>query len=428
MRRIVRWLALLCVCLLPTGDAIDLAQPYNRLAGRTSAIQFSYTGWMFDAILKKIVQEIGGVQDALTNQQGAAYVREYLRLVAQLHTLDAQIARVYADPAVSNPDEKAAELRQQRDSIRAEVARREPLAESIAEAQVAAVLRAEGFDTLGQIIPPVAAHVTQLPALLVISPRDRIKVENSINIVNISADQATVLEDSIEKEMNVAALIVPLGGLSLFPSMVIQTWHAPTLFEVIAHEWCHHYLYFFPLGLSYDSPEARILNESTAVLFGREIGRKVVERFYADYPEIIAQLPLPEPTSNPNRTPTPTPTPDPNRPPPFDFGATMNATRIRVDELLAAGKVDEAEAYMEERRALFNKNGYGIRKINQAYFAFYGGYQGVGGSNAGGTDPIGPALRGLRDSRGSVRAWLEAVRGITTREGLLRAAGITPAP
>jgi len=418
IRRIIRWLTVLCVCLLSTGDALDLTQPFNRLAGRTSNVQFSYSGWMLDAIAKKIGQEITGVQDALNDKQGAAYVREYLQQVAKLQTLDAQIARAYADPATKDRDEKIAELRKQRDTVRAEVARREPLAESIAESQVASVLRAEGFDMLGQIIPPVAAHITQLPALLVISPRDTIKVENSINVINLGADDATKLEDAIDNDLHVSSLVVPLGGLSLFPSMVIQTWHAPTLFEVIAHEWCHHYLYFFPLGLSYDSPEARILNESTAGMFGREIGRKVVERFYKDYSEIIALLPPTDPKPSTARTPTP----NPNRPPLFDAGAEMNTTRIRVDELLKAGKVDQAERYMEERRTLFNKNGYSIRKLNQAYFAFYGGYQGEGGSNAGGSDPIGPALRTLRDKSNSIHEWLEIMRGITTRDGLLKAA------
>ncbi len=72
----------------------------------------------------------------------------------------------------------------------------------------------------------------------------------------------------------------------------------------------------------------------------------------------------------------------------------MHATRVRVDELLAAGRVEEAEQYMEERRALFVENGYMIRKLNQAYFAFYGSYADQPGAT--GSDPIGPALRELR--------------------------------
>jgi hypothetical protein len=51
----------------------------------------------------------------------------------------------------------------------------------------------------------------------------------------------------------------------------------------------------------------------------------------------------------------------------------MAATRIEVDRLLAGGKIQEAEQYMEARRQIFVAHGYQIRKLNQAYFAFYGG-------------------------------------------------------
>lgn len=413
-----------------TGDSIDLSNPFNRLAGRTSAIQFSYIGWMNDAILHKIGQEIGGNQDYLTEAQRSAYVRDYLQSVARLQTLDGEIARAYAStPAAENPEARTADLRKRRDDARAEVARREPLAESIIEGQIASVLRDEGFATLGQIVPPVAAHITQLPALLVISPRDAIKVENSLNIVTLSADRASELEDSIDRDLKVSSLIVPLGGLSLFPSMVIQTWYAPNLFEVVAHEWCHHYLYFFPLGLTYDVPEARIINESTAVLFGREIARITILRFYSQYPDIIQQLPLPvSPEPKATSTPAGTATPIPATPPPFDYGREMNATRIEVDRLLAAGQPVQAERYMAERKLLFSQNGYAIRKLNQAFFAFYGGYQGTGGSSAGGTDPIGPAIARIRSASPSVRGWLEVMRGITSRAALLDRASADDQP
>ncbi len=97
----------------------------------------------------------------------------------------------------------------------------------------------------------------------------------------------------------------------------------------------------------------------------------------------------------------------------------MNKTRVQVDTLLAAGKIDEAEAYMEARRRVFVANGYAIRKLNQAYFAFYGGYQDEPG--AGGTDPTGPAIEELRLLSPDLLAWLQTMRGITTREQLIAA-------
>ena len=68
----------------------------------------------------------------------------------------------------------------------------------------------------------------------------------------------------------------------------------------------------------------------------------------------------------------------------------MRITREHVDQLLAAGEIEEAEAYMEVRRHVFWDNGYMIRRINQAYFAFHGAYNDTPGGGASGTDPVGP--------------------------------------
>jgi hypothetical protein len=96
----------------------------------------------------------------------------------------------------------------------------------------------------------------------------------------------------------------------------------------------------------------------------------------------------------------------------------MNETRVTVDSLLAQGKIEEAERYMEQQRRLFVAHGYRIRKLNQAYFAFYGGYQSPG-AGAGGADPIGPAITEIRQRSPSLRAWLETMRAITSRAQLL---------
>ncbi len=68
---------------------------------------------------------------------------------------------------------------------------------------------------------------------------------------------------------------------------------------------------------------------------------------------------------------------------------------------------------MEERRREFVRQGYAIRKLNQAYFAFYGGYQDEPG--AGGTDPTGPAIEELRVLSPDLLAWMQTMRAITTR-------------
>ena len=70
----------------------------------------------------------------------------------------------------------------------------------------------------------------------------------------------------------------------------------------------------------------------------------------------------------------------------------MHETRVNVDEMLADGQVAEAENYMEARRQFFWENGYHIRKLNQAYFAFHGAYADQPGGAAGAADPVGPAV------------------------------------
>ncbi|NDJ54220.1 MAG: hypothetical protein GYB68_14205, partial [Chloroflexi bacterium] len=107
---------------------------------------------------------------------------------------------------------------------------------------------------------------------------------------------------------------------------------------------------------------------------------------------------------------------DDQEPPAFDFRAEMRETRIVVDDMLLAGQIEDAEAYMEARRAIFVQNGYRVRKINQAYFAFYGAYADRPG--AGGQDPVGPAVRQLRLQSDSLFDFVAAMRRITTLEEL----------
>jgi hypothetical protein len=62
--------------------------------------------------------------------------------------------------------------------------------------------------------------------------------------------------------------------------------------------------------------------------------------------------------------------------------------------------------------------GYNIRKLNQAYFAFYGSYADQPGASGG--DPIGPAIRELRALSPSLRDFLITMRSLTTFEELER--------
>lgn len=393
----------------PGGNSLD-----ERVLGRAKDVLFNYVEWELDAISFKLRQQQAGLSPYLSEAQRSAYVVDYLALVRKLQALEARIDSIYSDPKVQDREAATAVMREQRDILRGQVAAKHMLAEAIIEEQVATVLRDEGFGILGVILPSVSAHVTPLPMVLVVSPRDRIRYEVGVTITNIPVERREALEASLDSPINVSSLVLPIGGLSLYPSMAAQSWYAPFVFDVAAHEWTHHYLMFFPLGLNYESSgDSRTINETTATLLGQEIARKVILRYYKDYKEIVDQLPPLDP-------PQPAPR-DPNTRPAFDFGAAMNETRVTVDKLLVEGKIEEAERYMAERRVYFAQNGRSIRKLNQAYFAFYGGYQSQSSSSPGasGADPTGEAIAEVRRRSGSLREWLQTMRGITNRDQLL---------
>ena len=63
------------------------------------------------------------------------------------------------------------------------------------------------------------------------------------------------------------------------------------------------------------------------------------------------------------------------------------------------------------------ENGYNIRKLNQAYFAFSGAYADTGGAT--GADPIGPMLLEMRENSPSLREFMDAVAPINSYEEML---------
>ncbi len=94
----------------------------------------------------------------------------------------------------------------------------------------------------------------------------------------------------------------------------------------------------------------------------------------------------------------------------------MHALRLEVDRLLEKGEVTEAEALMEEKRLFLAENGFYIRKINQAYFAFNGLYADTPASS----NPIGDKLSTLRSLSPSVGEFVRTVSGITSEADLDR--------
>lgn len=257
--------------------------------------------------------------------------------------------------------------------------------------------------------PPVLAALTAPPNVLVISPRTELRVTGSVLLqagLDIPAQEA--LERSVDST-GVSSLVLPIGGIATYPAMVLEADQPVQVLSSLAHEWVHHYLIFFPLGRAYfGSAEARTINETVADIAGEEVGRAVAQ-----------DLGLPGLTPD-----SPPVTPPSTRPPSFDFRTFMRATRLRVEALLSAGAVDEAERYMRDQRDELQRNGYAIRKLNQAYFAFYGSY--AGGFAGSPSSPVPPLLQTIRARTTTVGDLLARVRDVAGIDELRQVAGGLP--
>ena len=409
IKTIARWLvffvflaALLTVSTPSFATAEAVAERF------TSNIEFDYFTWDVNAFLTKLGQTGLDPRQVISADQQRQLVWRYLYLTNEYELVKAEVQQIYADPKVEDVASAAQPYLDRQKEIQNALDILTPIAESVLEGQVSQALVDSGVPRLGNAIPPLLFHTTDLPKALILSPRDNIQQDANISLLaDLPLDKITQLEDQVEAATGESALVVDVGGIGIYPTMVMRSTNLPWIIDTIAHEWTHNYLVLRPLGLSYDlSPELRTMNETTASIMGSEISALVIERYYPEFtmqtdsPKTLASLMLPAET--------------------FDYRAEMHTTRVRVDELLAQGKIEEAEQYMEERRILFVNNGYSIRKLNQAYFAFHGAYADQPGGAAG-EDPVGPAVRTLRAQSESLADFLRTIGNMNSYDDLLKA-------
>ena len=394
-----------------TLSAPALSTPAEKARLDALPLAFNYLTWETNAFLIKGMQT--GVKPAQTLSPQAQHdlVIETLRLTYELEWQEAVISSAYARAEGTDPAQQLGEDLARQKELREKLERLRPLAESILEAQVSGVLVEEGIARLGSAIPPLLFHITPLPMALITSPRDVIRQDTNLSLLaELTLEEIEQLELEVERSTGQSALVVDVGGIGVYPTMVMRSSNLPWMLDTIAHEWTHNYLSLRPLGWLYDkTPELRTMNETAATLAGMEISQKVLERYYPEF--------LPPPVDETATDPI-TATEQPEQTEIFDFRAEMHATRVRVDELLEAGKVEEAEAYMEERRMVFVEQGYDLRKLNQAYFAFHGAYAALPGGAAG-EDPVGPAVNELRASSDSLADFLRTIGRMDSYEDLL---------
>ena len=327
-----------------------------------------------------------------------------------LNGLIAQQERIAGDPQ-SNAG-AAAEARAASAALRSERRELKNTVAMILDGRLTRVIREARLTRHigGDVVwPPVSIEFQEPPAVLVKSPRSEIKREReSLLRGDLPIARVRSIEDDAERDGKTSALVVEIGGIAMYPAIIPFDGDYRFIMQDIAHEWMHHYLYFAPLGRGYfDSAKLTTLNETVANMAGRELGDRLLEAYpLAQPPSYVTTAPMaggPEARAD--------------AAPGIDFTKEMRDLRRQVESLLADGKVDEAERAMEEKRVFLAANGYYIRRLNQAYFAFHGSYA----DSAGSIDPIGPKLDDLRRRTASLREFVSVVQGFTSEADLDRA-------
>ena len=245
--------------------------------------------------------------------------------------------------------------------------------------------------------PPVEFELTSPPRLLVRSPRDRIeRTGDTLLKTDLSLRQIERIEAATDNADRVS-LVISIGGLAAYPAIVRDDRSYYAVLETAAHEWVHHYLAFYPLGRQWGKGgDAEALNETTANIAGRELAYLVRQLYPIEFPDDLDGRAPARPPSD------------------VDFNSEMRSLRLQVDALLDDGDVAGAERLMEEKRLWFNANGIPIRKLNQAYFAFYGTYaDGPASSN-----PIGPKIERVWELTGDVGIFLVLMREVRNADDL----------
>jgi hypothetical protein len=366
---------------------------------------FDFLTWGVKAVAAKSEAQLTSGDRYLDDGERRDFVLDYLKQLDSARRLEAQINRIFADPAFDDAVNAASDLQKEVDDLRADLSIKQPVAESILQSQVSSILNEAGFNILGYTWPPVLFQMTPLPLVLIVSPREEIKQIYNIPLDHgLSTSVREDIEAGIYEAADRSALVAPIGGLGFYPAMIVETNDINFLANTIAHEWAHHWLTFHPLGINiFSNNELLTINETVASIVGNEIGRKVLERYYPEFVPADDQESVVEDDDGS----------DPLR---FDFNKEMRTTRIMVDELLAEGRVEDAEAYMEERRLFFWENGHRLRKLNQAFFAFHGSYADEPGEQ--GDDPIGPTILAIRDVSSSLFEFLDRLSSVTSIDDL----------
>jgi hypothetical protein len=407
-------LLLLLLLIATSRDSLHPADYFQYCTDPyTGAYRFDWNVYELQTILEKISGQILGIDQLgdMDEETQVAVVRQYFSLVKGIGRLESEIA---IERATEGEEADTATLQAEWADLRERRQESENLVENIIRLQVESTLLSQGISLelpffRSSVLPPVEFEFQSSPDFLIVSRRDRIERIGTVSLQpGLSLSKIEEIE-GLTDELGVSSLVVPTGGVGAYPTVIVENTTLEFTIRVVIHEWTHNYLYFHPLGQHYaDSQELTTMNETVASMVEDELSLELARRYYPDIYERRLEAIDREQSAGTSSY----------HEDEFSLNANMRKTRLRAEALLQAGAVEEAEQYMEERRQKLVEMGYYVRKLNQAYFAFYGSYA-AGKGWAAETSPIGQKLRELREASPSLANFLRTVASLTSYEELV---------
>jgi len=402
--RLIAIACLLSLCLL--GGSCASTQDFDaHLSSIVKPYRFSIVSWESRAIPREANQWIFSSCQRIDDE--VLMVTEYFSTIEQIKAVESEIDAINA----GNKPGDLASLEAELNMLREQKMALKDAVERIIERQIKQTLAQQGifnpvdrYIRLGINFPPLNFKLEEPPHLLVISPRDRIEsIREIVLLPGLSREEIEEIEAEADK-LGVSSLVVELGGLgATYPTFVTDEANLRFTIDTATEEWLHQYLVFKPLGFLYlldltgvsRNYEIAVMNETLASMVSQEIGGMVVENYYPQYENGDSQNQIAGPE--------------------FDFNREMRDIRRAVDNYLTQGEIEQAEEFMEQKRQYLASEGYYIRKLNQAYFAFYGTYA----DSPTSISPIGLELKELRSQSPSLKEFLDQVAAMTSRQDLI---------
>ena len=163
--RILRFLEIgfyvLFFAILLTGSTLLFSTAPGDAARRyTRPVEFDFVNWTLDALGVKLGQSALAVPFYFDGPARHQLVVDYFHLMDTILQDENKLDLIYSDPSVKDPGAASASLRAQLAGLYTRQSQLDPLAESILQEQVSAMLADQDLTTGGQPIPPVLFHLT----------------------------------------------------------------------------------------------------------------------------------------------------------------------------------------------------------------------------------------------------------------------------